>query len=224
MDKEEEKQRKQPARAFKRLNAMLTPMSKYYCSEMCNRVAYNTIQVLGGSGYMKDYAAERYLRDARITTIYEGTSQLQCVAAVRGVSSGSLETWAEPHEKKDYADPLLAELKQQLVEAKRQRRRSDHVHQVARGPPISIFPAGGWSIRPSPWSSATCCWTRARRRAEEARRPAIHPPRIAGGADELPSRFSPATSRRWKNTPCWPARCRRRSSGLSGWSLPMEDL
>ena len=60
-------------------------MSKYYCSEMCNRVAYDAIQVLGGSGYMKDYAAERYARDARITTIYEGTSQLQVVAAVRGV-------------------------------------------------------------------------------------------------------------------------------------------
>ena len=39
---------------------MLTPMSKYYCSEMSNRVAYKAIQVLGGSGYMKDYAAERY--------------------------------------------------------------------------------------------------------------------------------------------------------------------
>ena len=39
---------------------MLTPMSKYYCSEMCSRVAYDAIQVLGGSGYMKDYAAERY--------------------------------------------------------------------------------------------------------------------------------------------------------------------
>ena len=74
---------------------MLTPMSKYYCSEMCDRVAYNAIQVLGGSGYMKDYAAERYLRDARITTIYEGTSQLQVVAAVRGVSSGAFETWTE---------------------------------------------------------------------------------------------------------------------------------
>ena len=59
------------------------------------------IQVLGGSGYMKDYAAERYLRDARITTIYEGTSQLQVVAAVRGVTSGSLDTWVEPHEKQD---------------------------------------------------------------------------------------------------------------------------
>jgi alkylation response protein AidB-like acyl-CoA dehydrogenase len=70
---------------------MLTPMSKYYCSEMCNSVTYDSIQVLGGSGYMRDYPCERYARDARITTIYEGTSQLQVVAAVRGVCSGTAE-------------------------------------------------------------------------------------------------------------------------------------
>ena len=120
LDKEEQKRRKQLSRSLKRLNAMLTPMSKYYCSEMSNRVAYNAIQVLGGSGYMKDYAAERYLRDARITTIYEGTSQLQVVAAVRGVSSGSFETWTEEYEKKQYADPLLAELQQKLGQGKQQ--------------------------------------------------------------------------------------------------------
>jgi 3-(methylthio)propanoyl-CoA dehydrogenase len=118
IDKDEEKRRKQLSRAYKRTNAMLTPMSKYYCSEMCNTAAYDAIQVLGGSGYMKDYAAERYARDARITTIYEATSQLQCVAAVRGVTSGSLDTWVAPHEAKTYNDPLLDELKQKLVEAR----------------------------------------------------------------------------------------------------------
>jgi alkylation response protein AidB-like acyl-CoA dehydrogenase len=118
LEKEEEKRRKQLSRALKRTNGMLTPMSKYYCSEMAIRVATNTIQVLGGSGYMKDYAAERYLRDARITTIYEGTSQLQVVAAVRGVTSGSLDTWAESHEKKEYGDALLDSLKQKLIDAR----------------------------------------------------------------------------------------------------------
>ena len=67
---------------------------------------------------MKDYAAERFLRDARITTIYEGTSQLQVVAAVRGVASGSLDNLAEEHEKRTYDDPLLDDLKQKLVEAR----------------------------------------------------------------------------------------------------------
>ena len=76
---------------YKRLAALLTPMAKYYLSEMCNRVAYEAISVLGGSGYMKDYPLEQLYRDARITSIYEGTSQLQVVAAVRGVTSGTAE-------------------------------------------------------------------------------------------------------------------------------------
>ena len=120
LEKDEKKERKQLSRQLKRLNAMLTPMSKYYCSEMCCRVADTAIQVLGGSGYMKDYAAERHLRDARITTIYEGTSQLQVVAAIRGVASGVFDGYAAEFEKTDFDDPLLAELKETLAEARRQ--------------------------------------------------------------------------------------------------------
>ncbi len=117
-DKDEEKQRKQVARQLKRVNGMLTPMSKYYASEMAVRVANDAIQILGGSGYMKDYAAERYLRDARITTIYEGTSQLQIVAAIRGVASGAFENYVAEFEKIEYADPLLAGLKLKLADAR----------------------------------------------------------------------------------------------------------
>lgn len=117
-DKDEEKQRKQTSRQLKRINGMLTPMSKYHCSEMACRVANEAIQILGGSGYMKDYAAERYMRDARITTIYEGTSQLQVVAAIRGVASGSFETFVTDFEKIEYADPLLGQLKQKLIDAR----------------------------------------------------------------------------------------------------------
>jgi alkylation response protein AidB-like acyl-CoA dehydrogenase len=120
LGKDEEKERRHQMRAHKRLNGMLTPMSKYYASEMCCRVADTAIQVLGGSGYMKDYAAERYLRDARITTIYEGTSQLQVVAAVRGVASGTFDNWATPREALVYDDQLLEELKGKLI-AGRQR-------------------------------------------------------------------------------------------------------
>jgi alkylation response protein AidB-like acyl-CoA dehydrogenase len=87
---EEERRRvQQEARGLKRANAMLTPMSKYVASEMSMRVANGAIAVLGGSGYMRDYAAERHLRDSRITTIYEGTSQLQVVAAIGGVVAGT---------------------------------------------------------------------------------------------------------------------------------------
>lgn len=66
-------------------NKMITPMAKYFGSEMSMRVSSAAVSVLGGSGYMKDYPVERYYRDARITTIYEGTSQLQVVAAIAGV-------------------------------------------------------------------------------------------------------------------------------------------
>ena len=117
-DPDELKRRRADARVFKRLNGMLTPMSKYYASELCIRVANDAIQVLGGSGYMRDYPAERYLRDARITTIYEGTTQLQIVAAVRGVCSGAFERHTEELERKSYDDPALETLKAKLVEAK----------------------------------------------------------------------------------------------------------
>ena len=97
-DKAQLRELKQQEKRVKRLAGMLTPMSKYYASEMCNRVGYDSMQVLGGSGYMKDYAVERHVRDARITSIYEGTSQLQIVAAVRGVCNGTAEKYLAEHE------------------------------------------------------------------------------------------------------------------------------
>ncbi|MDD4888868.1 MAG: acyl-CoA dehydrogenase family protein [Phycisphaerae bacterium] len=90
-DKDELKTLREKERKFKKLAGMLTPMSKYYASEMAMKVSNDAIAVLGGSGYMKDYPVERYMRDARITTIYEGTSQLQVIAAVRGVVQGAAE-------------------------------------------------------------------------------------------------------------------------------------
>ncbi len=89
LDKQQKRELKQKEKKYKRLCGMLTPMSKYFASEMCNRVTYDAIQILGGSGYMRDYAVERHARDARITSIYEGTSQLQIIAAVRGVCNGT---------------------------------------------------------------------------------------------------------------------------------------
>lgn len=82
---------KQNAKYYDRLVAVLTPFSKYFNAEMCNHAAYDGIQVMGGSGYMKDYPMERYYRDARITNIYEGTSQLQVVAAIGGILAGVLD-------------------------------------------------------------------------------------------------------------------------------------
>jgi alkylation response protein AidB-like acyl-CoA dehydrogenase len=103
-DKDAVKAAKKELKFIKRLAGMLTPMSKYFCSEMSNTVCYDSIQVLGGSGYMRDYACERYARDARITTIYEGTSQLQVVAAVRGVCGGTGEKYLAQLAAKEYGE------------------------------------------------------------------------------------------------------------------------
>ena len=108
-DKALKKETKKKQRMIKRYASMLTPMSKYYSSEMSNKVTYDGIQVLGGSGFMRDYPSERLYRDARVTSIYEGTSQLQVVAAVRGVSNGTAEKYIAELASKDF-EPELQEL------------------------------------------------------------------------------------------------------------------
>jgi hypothetical protein len=117
------KEIKNQLRKYKRCAGMLTPMSKYYCSEMCNSVAYDSIQVLGGSGYMRDYACERHARDARITTIYEGTSQLQVVAAVRGVCSGTAEKFIAELAERNY-EPQLKDLLEKLAAGTQQLKNA----------------------------------------------------------------------------------------------------
>lgn len=73
---------------YLKLADVFTPLLKLMSSEYCNQIAYDALQIHGGTGYMKDFPIERIYRDARITTIYEGTSQLQVVAAIRGVTNG----------------------------------------------------------------------------------------------------------------------------------------
>ena len=74
---------------YNRLADGFTPLAKMFASEYANEVAYDAIQIHGGSGYMKDYACERLYRDARIMNIYEGTTQLQVVAAINHVTKGT---------------------------------------------------------------------------------------------------------------------------------------
>lgn len=84
-----EPEERQEAKTYQKLSDIFTPLLKLYSSEGCNQIAYDAIQIFGGTGYMKDFPIERIYRDARITTIYEGTSQLQVVAAIRGVGNGA---------------------------------------------------------------------------------------------------------------------------------------
>ncbi len=74
---------------YNKLADAYTPLVKGLASEFCNQLAYDAIQIHGGSGFMKDYPVERIYRDARITSIYEGTTQLQVVAAIRAVTTGT---------------------------------------------------------------------------------------------------------------------------------------
>lgn len=81
------KEERQDMKYYQRLADFFTPLLKGMSSEYCNQLAYDALQIHGGSGFMKDYPIERIYRDARITTIYEGTTQLQVVAAIRGVTT-----------------------------------------------------------------------------------------------------------------------------------------
>lgn len=83
-----EKEERDEMKYYQRLADVYTPLIKLMASEYCNQITYDAIQIHGGTGFMKDFPVERLYRDARITSIYEGTSQLQVVAAIRGVVTG----------------------------------------------------------------------------------------------------------------------------------------
>lgn len=103
LEPEERSQMKQ----YQRLADAFTPVAKGITSEFCNQNAYDCLQIHGGSGFMKDYACERIYRDARITTIYEGTTQLQVVAAIRHVTTGTYLTRMRQYEQ----EPVAAEFR-----------------------------------------------------------------------------------------------------------------
>lgn len=103
------------AKYYQRAADAFTPLLKLISSEYCNQIAYESLQVHGGTGFMKDFPIERIYRDARITTIYEGTSQLQVVAAIRAVVNGSYLARIKEFEAVAYK-PELESLKRSLVE------------------------------------------------------------------------------------------------------------
>ena len=99
---------------YKKLADALTPLAKGLSSEYCNQNAYDCIQIHGGSGFMKDYACERVYRDARITSIYEGTTQLQVVAAIRHVLTGTYKQLIDGYAAEEVR-PELQSLKDTLA-------------------------------------------------------------------------------------------------------------
>lgn len=112
-----------------RLAETLTPLTKYYATEMGNRVCYKAMQIHGGVGYMREFNVERHYRDIRVTNIYEGTSQLQVVAAIGKLLGHALDDLLNEWAAEDYGAEL-AGLKQQVVEATELYNRSaDHLKE-----------------------------------------------------------------------------------------------
>ncbi len=101
-----------------RIAALLTPITKYLLSESANRICYDALQIHGGAGYMKEFDIERLARDARITNIYEGTSQLQIVAATGGVINDILATYFKKKAEYVYKG-VLTKLADYLKEIRR---------------------------------------------------------------------------------------------------------
>ncbi|HRT94585.1 MAG TPA: acyl-CoA dehydrogenase family protein [Planctomycetota bacterium] len=119
----------------------LTPMAKYYASEAAVELSNSALAVLGGSGFMRDYPIERYLRDARITNIYEGTSQLQVVAILAGLLGGDLDSLFADFAARPYTGatakhlPAVTEalgLFNKAMDYVKQRAERDYTDLVAR--------------------------------------------------------------------------------------------
>ncbi|MDR1121551.1 MAG: acyl-CoA dehydrogenase family protein [Dysgonamonadaceae bacterium] len=108
------KEEKDELKKYKKLADAYTPLGKAMSTEYCNQNAYDAIQIHGGSGFMKDYACERIYRDARITNIYEGTTQLQVVAAIRHVTTGTYLSQMKTYEVQ-HVVPELEAIKKQLI-------------------------------------------------------------------------------------------------------------
>lgn len=114
---------------YQRNADMLTPILKMFSSEYANQIAYDAIQIHGGTGFMKDFPVERMYRDARILTIYEGTSQLQVVAAIRHVLNGNASKLIESYEQEE----VKAELQPLREILKRMHAELDKAVETVKG-------------------------------------------------------------------------------------------
>ena len=110
-----ESEERQEMKFYNRLADGFTPLVKLFSSEYANQLAYDCVQIHGGSGFMKDYACERLYRDARIMNIYEGTSQLQVVAAINAVTKGTFLEQIRRYEAGEFCEamqPVVAVLRE----------------------------------------------------------------------------------------------------------------
>jgi hypothetical protein len=118
-DSEQAKAHKETLKRYTRYSALFTPLVKAYTSEAVNDICDMALQIHAGTGYTKDFPVERLYRDARITNIYEGTTQLQVVAAMGGITTGTIFDWMDKVEQgKDFSSlPRQIEMTRQCRKA-----------------------------------------------------------------------------------------------------------
>ncbi|MBN2367102.1 MAG: acyl-CoA dehydrogenase family protein, partial [Calditrichaeota bacterium] len=148
--KEQGKSFEQENERFKKASkiaALLTPITKFILTESANQIAYDSLQIHGGAGYMKEFTIERLARDARITNIYEGTSQLQIVAATGGVLNDLLGDDFAEKERKNYKGNLsglanhLKDIRQIFLESLRfvLEKNDMHFQEVAARELVELY-------------------------------------------------------------------------------------
>ena len=119
---------RQEMKKYTRLADAFTPLAKGINSEYANQTAYDAISIHGGSGFIMEYKCQRLYRDARIFSIYEGTTQLQVVAAIRYITNGTYasmiqemlqnEVSAEMQPLKDRVVKMVAKLEEAIEKVK----------------------------------------------------------------------------------------------------------
>ena len=99
---------RQEMKKYTRLADAFTPLAKGMNSEYANQNAYDAISIHGGSGFIMEYKSQRLFRDARIFSIYEGTTQLQVVAAIRYITNGTYLNIIKEMLESEVSDDLKA--------------------------------------------------------------------------------------------------------------------
>ena len=131
-----EPEERQEMKFYNRLADGFTPLVKLFASEYANALAYDAIQIHGGSGFMKDYPCERLYRDARIMNIYEGTSQLQVVAAINAVTKGTYMEQISRYEELEYSAAMQPIVEQLNSLRARVEAMVEYVEQVSKETPL----------------------------------------------------------------------------------------
>ena len=122
-------------KAHKNISRRLTPLLKYIAAEKAVTIATKNLQIHGGAGYTKDYAAERLLRDALVLPIYEGTSQIQCLMATKDILMATMRNPGE------FAQQVAYTKTKSLTSRSQMRRRVASLETIKHGAIRSLISA-----------------------------------------------------------------------------------